>query len=506
MKKIQAIDCHPQLTIKDETEFQNLLKQKDNTRRDSIVKTYQFFAGNDNRWNNSVYASDKFYDYYHKVRDVMAPVIEALKLDEKIITMQGDLDSRTTKVNENRAKSTQLREKRKVERLALQIAANQQIYDTESNDPVFEILKTMDPVKFKSKVMTHGMAREMLRKEPKNSWNDYTNISEKYLNMVLRPCILKTEQNAAENLQAKLQKTHFQENLVEKYRTIVHDVIYSDSKHQVEKNRRKYAGLGAPGRFVTRRRDEVKSPASQHINMNKSFGEFTLEPKKIQTLPDKDQPNIEYAPHFNDAYNPSAQNAIKSKRVSRSMDYRKNDENTSKPSENFFSKQTESRKTADDKKLLTKLMNGRSPFSVDDCGNTLEETKNISRGEGPGKVGNKREKGASVKQRFIKTDTFKNTNLIEEEPKFGETDSWKSSAVNGRGKNINKYNQTWYPSNTGNANKGSLEPCIENYVGNGSMPSSNARSKIAGKNSKVKTIPSIGEVENKIRQSKKSNQ
>lgn len=88
--------------------------------------------------------------------------------------------------------------------------------------------------------MAHSRAPEMLRKDPKNLWNDYSKISKKYLNMVLRPCILKSEQEAADNLQENIKKSHFHDNLIAQYRAVVHDVIYNDLKSKREKNSKRF--------------------------------------------------------------------------------------------------------------------------------------------------------------------------------------------------------------------------------------------------------------------------
>jgi hypothetical protein len=84
MQKIQAIDCFPRLELNNQEELSNLIKHKDNTRINQITKTYQFFQGSDNRWNNAVFVSDKYYEFYHKMKEGMAPLIEALILDEKM--------------------------------------------------------------------------------------------------------------------------------------------------------------------------------------------------------------------------------------------------------------------------------------------------------------------------------------------------------------------------------------------------------------------------------------
>lgn len=73
MQKIRAIDCFPRLELNNQEELSNLIKQKDNTRINQITKTYQFFQGSDNRWNNAVFVSDKYYEFYHKMKEGMAP-------------------------------------------------------------------------------------------------------------------------------------------------------------------------------------------------------------------------------------------------------------------------------------------------------------------------------------------------------------------------------------------------------------------------------------------------
>ena len=98
-----------------------------------------------------------------------------------------DFHNKKHLIIEDRLKTLELKEKRKLERLALQIECNQKIFDTRKTDKKFEHLKTIDVEKFKTKVMVRSGAKELLRKKPKNKWNDMTEICDKHLDIILRP-------------------------------------------------------------------------------------------------------------------------------------------------------------------------------------------------------------------------------------------------------------------------------------------------------------------------------
>jgi hypothetical protein len=174
----------------------------------------------------------------------------------------------------------------------------------------------------------------LLRKKPGNKWNDYSEICDKNLDMVLRPQILKNEEEATEKLRQQLEKSQFQEYLKDKYNKIMHDVIYYDGRRAFDKNRKKYGISGQSGRLNY----------SSLVEENSIIAH-----EKSSTL-------VDY-----ELYLKISKQRSYSQNASRSIDHKLGDDSLMRGDEVVGG-------TESNKQLILKLFQGRNPEELDEFG------------------------------------------------------------------------------------------------------------------------------------------
>lgn len=328
-------------------EFSN----KDNIRKDILIKNHDYYGiNNDNRWNSPIYPSEKLYGYYHKKKDEMKPIIEAIHLSEKLERRDLEFEKKKASLQADRAHILDLKKKRKLERLALQLESNQKIYDTRKNDDKLNELDQMDIMQFRNKVIHHSAARELQRKKPQNKWNDYSEICDKHLEIMLGPKIYKNEELATEKLHDSVLNSQYQEYLKDKYKKVMHDVIYYDQKRASDNNRRRYGSLG------------------RATKMNYSLGEeASAYNEKSSSFIDYDHYNNSSQVMRNDLYSGSSSNRGVISRILAKTDQVK-DQDVSSNDHILYDSETS-------KELLIKLFNGRNPDDLDEFGRTLLDKK-----------------------------------------------------------------------------------------------------------------------------------
>lgn len=461
-QKASTMDCYAPLKINTEKEFTNLLDQKDNDRKNIQIKTYQYFpSSSDNKWNNPSYMSEKYYKYYHQQQDHHAPIIEALVLDSKIKQNEAASSNMKEKVLRSKSVANELRKNRKLERFALQLESNQKIFDAEKNDELLEKLSKMKLAKFKAKVTKKSLATEILKREPKNAWNDYSKICNKYLDVVLMPSILKSEERAAEMQEQKLKKQSKQANLIDKYRDIVHDVIYYDQKCLMDNNRTKFTNSKILGRPNLRKKKNSEEKIAEKLQMNqtqplpdtfKNVNETAEEERKREANL-KQKGHISFRNYVQPYTLPKYQEKELSDKAKKDVNYmetqtKKTDQEYNKTNTSFNqnSKTEQYRITNNFSNTIGKydsinMFETKTNFElVDDKNKTKTDMNNITQTD------------SFNKKNITQTDSFNKratNDATSKDTKYNTKNSFNfQTTKNSKTQESNKFNETWHPSNS----------------------------------------------------------
>lgn len=204
------------------------LEAKDRARRNLMPKGYDFWQGDDNRWNNPGFASKKLYQFYHKAQEEKKPFVKKLEIANDKLKREEILHKKKIFVKMKRRDCLKKLKERKLERLSLQRESNQIVIDQFAVRQGAEIINKSSMLENRRRVLTHSGARGHLRKNPPNLWNDFSDKNKKILNLYLRPIMLKNEEEAVNRMKIKIENHKKTVQLDQKYQNVIHDVIYHD--------------------------------------------------------------------------------------------------------------------------------------------------------------------------------------------------------------------------------------------------------------------------------------
>lgn len=302
------------IEFKTREQLETHLRTKDNKLKDTLPKKIDFWLRKDNRWNTPGFSSKKMHKFWHAYHE------KYLEREKQLLSNQDpeqeliNQDNFKYKYNlgedykrfvkTRRVETKNRLTKAKLERLVLQQASLQDINHTYDYKMLEGKLKTMDFQKRKKYILNRSAARHVLKKNPPNLWNDFTNKSDKLLGLYLRPQMLKNEDEAVQRMKLKIKGNQKEEFYKKIYRSVLHDVIrYNTQLKQKNKNKLGTRTLNVvkkiknPHMYFYRKKMKKLLSRKRKINHNQTTGSETdlMQYSKLQreasTL---DDPNVHF--------------------------------------------------------------------------------------------------------------------------------------------------------------------------------------------------------------------
>ncbi len=156
------------------------------TKKNKVVKDYQFYKGNENLWNKFPHMNKKFYSQYHQLNHKKEYMITS-KLQEEEKGKEYNEKLRQRYIESKKIEDKTRHYKRAEEREIIQNQSKQGYLGIDS----FFVRDNLDSLDELVAKKTNAIRYSRLNE---NSWNYHQGLSKKYVKQTLTPFVLKGEE------------------------------------------------------------------------------------------------------------------------------------------------------------------------------------------------------------------------------------------------------------------------------------------------------------------------
>lgn len=241
------IQAAVQRVFESEDDLLRHIQARDRNRVNLQPKTQEYWQGNDNTWNRKHFACPKIYSMFHKGADKFKDQIAERQNQQDEWERYEKYRARSEGLAKTRIQTRNTFKTRIIERIALQNESRQPVLQTNNARELLEKVNSQSSEVNRQRALSHSSARRLLKQEPANIWNDFSNKSKKLMNLYLRPEMLKNEEESFKTLNKKITEDFKRKELEELFLKIEHDVM----RHDMTRLRHKQILKGAGSQNLT---------------------------------------------------------------------------------------------------------------------------------------------------------------------------------------------------------------------------------------------------------------